>query len=292
METPEFLVWALEQNCPIRGFQNGSDPERTERQLRAARAVSDARREGREFEGFCLEPPNGFRIADALAVYGGLSVVEQTCGPCAANAIAHNDRSSLAGCFGIVAVSSDLAPALEAALGKGEPNAGNAKLFFATQPRRYGLWIGSPLNAEQCEFLRHVVRQVRATCHSTELEELCCGLSAAIDRQLSLHVAYFPAGRVEVTSWKLSPHCRRCKAPWSGTDSRSCGVCGHRGRPVPDKKRKARGSRPYFPLNRLLGEGAATELVLRYEAFREQRESSRVAQNQLPLTRPDNLLAD
>ena len=42
MNTPEFLIWALEYACPIRGFQNGSDPERTERQLRAARAVSEA----------------------------------------------------------------------------------------------------------------------------------------------------------------------------------------------------------------------------------------------------------
>jgi hypothetical protein len=292
MYTPEFLVWALEYTCPIRGFQNGSDPERTERQLRAARAVSDARREGREFESYCLKAANGFRIADALAVYGGLSVVEQACGSCAANVIERDDRSSLAGCFGIVVFSSDLAPALEAALSEGEPNAGCAKWFFGTQPRRYGLWTDSPLNAEQCEFLRRVVRRVRATCHSTELEELCCGLSAAIDRQLSLHVAYFPAGHVEGTSWKLAPHCPRCKAPWSGAASRSCGVCGYHGSPAPDKKRKARGSRPYFPLRRLLGEAAATELLLRYEVFRAQRESSRVAHSPLHEERPDSLPPD
>ena len=72
MDTPEFLVWAIEHTCPSADMQDGSDPERTERQLRAARAVSDARREGRVFEGLCVNPPDGFRIDDALAVYGGL----------------------------------------------------------------------------------------------------------------------------------------------------------------------------------------------------------------------------
>jgi hypothetical protein len=292
METPEFLVWALEQNCPIRGFQNGSHPERTERQLRAARAVSDARRDKRALEGFCLDPPNGFRIADALAVYGGLSAVEQTCCGCAANANALQYRASLAGCFGMVAFSSELAPALEAALGESESIKGFHELFLVTHPRRYGLWTNSPPNMQQCQFLQAVLRRARDTCDVTELDELCRALVAAVGRQLLLHVAYFPAGRVEGTSWILAPHCQRCKAPWSSMTLRNCGVCGYRGSPVPDKKRKARGSRPYFPLDRLLGEAAAAELLLRYEVFQEQRESSQPAQRQLPLTQPDNLPAD
>jgi len=99
VDTPAFLVWAIECSCPVRGFQNGSDPERTERQLRAARAVSDARREGLVFEGFCVNPPNGFRVDDALAVYGGVAAVECACAGCAANALAHASHESLAGCF-------------------------------------------------------------------------------------------------------------------------------------------------------------------------------------------------
>src|SRR5204862_6701031 len=87
MDTPEFLLWALEYSCPIRGFQDGSDPERTERHLRAARAAGDAGLEGRVFEGLCVSPPSGFRIADALAIYGGLSAIEQACRDCPANAL-------------------------------------------------------------------------------------------------------------------------------------------------------------------------------------------------------------
>src|SRR5437868_3516487 len=100
MDTPEFLVWAIEYTCPIRGQQDGRDPERTERQLRAARAVSEARRDGRIFEGFCVDPPNGFRIADALGIYSGLDVVEQTCGSCPANGV--KESAGLAGCFGLL----------------------------------------------------------------------------------------------------------------------------------------------------------------------------------------------
>ena len=103
MDTPEFLVWAFEYTCPIRGFQSGSDPERTERQLRAARAVSDAQREQRVFEGLCVDSPRGFRIDEALAIYGGAAAVESACGECSANAAATAKQGSLAGCYGLVA---------------------------------------------------------------------------------------------------------------------------------------------------------------------------------------------
>src|SRR4051794_22497154 len=108
MDTSEFLIWAIEYSCPVRGSENGDDSERVERQLRAARAVSDARREERVFEGFCVEPPSAFRIDDALAVYGGIAAVERTCQGCPANAVARISAASLAGCFGIVSMSPEI----------------------------------------------------------------------------------------------------------------------------------------------------------------------------------------
>src|SRR5436309_2356665 len=108
MDTSEFLVWAIEFACPIRGFQDGRDPERTERQLRSARAVSDARHQGRAFEGLCVDPPNGFRIADALRIYGGVSAVEHACSMCPANAAAARlTGGSIAGCFGVLPLLPD-----------------------------------------------------------------------------------------------------------------------------------------------------------------------------------------
>src|SRR5688500_13967593 len=96
MDTPEFLVWAIEYRCSIRGLQDGSDPERTERQLRAARACRDARREGRFFEGLCVDPPYGFRVDEALAVYGGKATVEAACRECPANALGQDQFGALA----------------------------------------------------------------------------------------------------------------------------------------------------------------------------------------------------
>src|SRR6478752_1969051 len=101
ISTPAFLLWAIEYSCPIRGFQDGTDPDHTERQLRAAIALNAARREGRVFEGYCVAEPLGFRIEEALAIYGGLEAVERTCGSCPANALARNWRRAVAGCVGM-----------------------------------------------------------------------------------------------------------------------------------------------------------------------------------------------
>src|SRR6185503_15686006 len=117
-DTPEFLVWAIEHACPIRGFQTGSDPERVERQLRAARAVSKARQEERIFEGLCVDPPWGFRIDEAVGIYGGLAAAERTCGDCPVNALAKLRGGSLAGCFGAVPLPLDPAP-VHAAIERG-----------------------------------------------------------------------------------------------------------------------------------------------------------------------------
>src|SRR5262245_21282712 len=101
MHTPEFLAWAIEYRCPFRGDLDGSDPERVERQLRAARAVSEARREGRVLDGLCVQPPDGFAISDALEIYGGEQVVEQACGECPANAARMALGEEWAGCYGL-----------------------------------------------------------------------------------------------------------------------------------------------------------------------------------------------
>src|SRR5262245_37624558 len=151
METPEFLVWALGYTCPIRGFQDGSDPERTERQLRAARAVGEVRREGRVFDQWCIDPPNGFRINEALEVYGGLPVVEQMCGACPANAQDRVHTDMLAGCYGVVPLTpgEHMHEAFDTAILGGELAQTHEGLFLITKPRWYGLWMQSPLSHEQ-----------------------------------------------------------------------------------------------------------------------------------------------
>jgi hypothetical protein len=282
MQTPAFLIWALEYRCPIRSPQDGSDPERTERQLRAARAVSDARREGRVFEGLCLDPPHGFRITDALAIYGGLSAVERACSTCPANALARLAPDSLTGCFSMLPLKPDeraIHETMDNAIDQLGATATYERLFMPTEPRWYGLWMRSPLVQEQVDFLLAVVAQIKIASIRPAFAELQAGLRAAIDSTLPLHVALYPRGRVEGTSWLLDAHCPRCKGSCDTLSTKQCDVCGYVGHAAPDKKRKARGRRPYFPLDRLLGEEAAAEFLVRYETFREQQQSQAPAQN-------------
>jgi hypothetical protein len=294
MKTPEFLVWALGYSCPVRGFQDGSDPERTERQLRAARAVGDARREGREFEGFCLDPPNGFRIADALAIYGGLDAVEKACSICPANIRNHDGPGALAGCFGQVIVYrlDSFFEAVDVAV---EAMAGVDPLFPVTTPRWYGLWIDSPVRGTRAERTALILESVHE-----ELREAIPGLNgliSAIRRAsndgLAIHVLAYPESSSEVRGWwVVASHCPRCKITWSTEARRVCPSCGYEGRGTPFRKRRARGSRPYYPLDRLLGPQQAAEFLVRYEESRKRRKSTPAGQSPLRAAPQDSPPAD
>jgi hypothetical protein len=291
MDTPEFLLWAIEYTCPIRAQQDGSDPERTERQLRAARAVSDASREGRVVEGLCVEPPDGFRIEDALAVYGGPAAVEAACRHCPANALADkcaSDQTALAGCYGLVPLPADPRP-VHAAIERGIEIAAPQETFDA-QPRWYALWLDSPLAAEHLFGTGLILDAAPIEDHlcRAAISELMTGLNTAFNAGARLHVTLFPRGSVVDGRWRLVPHCPRCKAEWTGADSRRCVVCGNVGSPAAEPQRMARGKRPYFPLDRLLGEQQAAEFLVRYAAFRAGRQSPDQAESQPPPARRDS----
>jgi hypothetical protein len=284
MRTPEFLVWSLEYGCPVRGFEDGSDPERVERQLRAARAFSDASREGRVFEGLVLDPPQAFRIDDALAIYGGQVQLEIACRGCPANALEKPVPSILAGCYGHVPLAPDqpqIHEAVERAIDKLELTRDIAQNFPRTNPSWYGLWIDSPLAGER-------LRAVHRLMTAVGLVDLADACRAAISARLPLHVRLYPRGRVEGGWWLLDPHCPKCHAPWQSP----CAVCGYAGRPAADKKRRARGARPYRPLERLLGPEQAAELLVRYEAFRARTPPPDRLQNPPPPEPPGSLPAD
>jgi hypothetical protein len=281
MDTPEFLVWAIEHTCPVRGTQDGSDPERIERQLRAARAVSNAHREGRVFEGLCVDPPDGFRIDDALAVYGGPARAEAACLNCPINFLLEDQwpapstgsLTSLAGCYGILPLPDDTRRFHEA-IERGIER--EAKIEdFGTRPRWYGIWLHSPL-WDEALFMAWLILDASPIedrrCKSAVLE-LKAGLNIAFNAGARLHVRLFPRGRVIGGQWVLIPHCPRCNAEWSDTRASQCAVCGYVGHPAPETKRLARGKRPYFPLDRLLGEKQAADFLVRYEAFRARQAS-------------------
>ena len=267
--TPEFLVWALEYSCSIRGFQDGRDPERTERQLRAGREVSDARREGRIFEGICVRPPSGFHVQDALAIYGGLAVVEAACRNCPANAIGTQDSDALAGCYGLVVLPPQ-PEAFHQAIDQALHRQGNLlpAEWTDTSPAWYGFWQKSPLAAEVTPAVAAILEDSGCSSEAQGMAELIIALRLSHASHIPLHVVAYPHGRVESTHWRLLPHCPRCKAPWPDEAARRCETCSYVGPPAPDRKRKARGQRPYLPLARLLGADAADDFLVRYEEYR------------------------
>jgi hypothetical protein len=290
VDTPAFLLWSLEYTCQVRGFESGRDPERTERLLRAARAASDALREGRVLDGIAAEPPYGFRLNDALSIYGGLEAVEACCTACPANAAAAVRPATWAGCYGLLPLTDpdELNRRLSAAVNHEQVCSEFSRLFQATQPPWHGLWLRSPLSLEQAQLLATIFKIGDLFKISSELADLEASLRTSVDHHLPLHVVQYPPGQVEQGWWRLATHCPRCKAVWHDSRNRHCPTCDYSGPPAPDKKRRARGRRPYLLLERLLGSQAAADFLSRYLSFQAQPRPPDPPPSQPPPAPPDN----
>src|SRR3954467_439971 len=94
--TPPFLAWALAQSCPLRNIERWAESERTERHLRAIVEYAKGASDERVIDGVCLGPEclktdtadhdcTGFVVDEALAMFGGLTAVEECCAACPAN---------------------------------------------------------------------------------------------------------------------------------------------------------------------------------------------------------------
>jgi hypothetical protein len=289
MSTPEFLVWAIERRCELRQIAGFEDPERTERHLRTLRAYSEAAAEGRVVDGICVEPDvcssrlqpadnplkrvttNGFRVEDALSLYGGLSAAAAACRDCAANALQQENPNSLAGCFGMVPLppmESEIHVAVEKAIDRLNLRANVEMNFPRTKPAWYGLWMHSPLDAPRSLLLQIILRSAGGgdLDDVRTINQMILGLSTAYEHALPLHVRLYPPGDVRGVWWNLVPHCQICHAPWPDPQREQCQVCGYVGRPASPPKRRARGTRPYWPLERMLGKEKAAEFLRRFEA--------------------------
>lgn len=275
MPTPEFLVWSLAQRCRLRDIADWQAPERTERHLRALRAYSDAKAEGRLFEGICVSPPLGFRAEDALLLYGGCSAAENACLGCPANSRESLAPSSLAGCWGMTPLPDDEAlvhAAVDSAVSELGLESQLNELFIATSPRWYGFWMQSPLDGVRASLIARILRQAAGAIVNLHpaFADLILGLEAAASHSLPLHVTLYPRGKVNGVWWSLVSHCQVCKAPWSEVKRHQCQTCGYVGHPASPPKRRARGTRPYWPLEQMLGERNAAEFLVRYEAYRRR----------------------
>jgi hypothetical protein len=301
--TPEFLLWAIEYRCPLREIEGFEQPERTERQLRAARAVSDARRTGRIVDGLCIaerpadlsipshaaigvdtslsdevrrQLPMSFAAADALALYGGEEVVQANCPSCPANAERSVDPRAWCGCYGIL----PLWEAREMFLTVFD----TAVRFLGIKSRMcelfaqgtwcvpwHPMWLASPLQGEQLEVLEQSLAAMldmissNAEPYAAPIRALHRGVRTACEHSLPLHGQMFPAGEVVGRWWRHAPHCPRCQATWPAPQ-RYCNMCGWTGKFGTPPKRRARGTRPYRSLVEMVGETRAAEIIARLSA--------------------------
>lgn len=276
--TPEFVRWTIAQPCALRNSAEWASPEWADRELRALRVYSEAVAEGRILDGICVEreanfsetSAQGFVAADVLAAYGGADFAHCQCRYCPANAVRPKELDSLAGCYGwfeLSALSDELHSRVEQAAKKLASDETWARAFLPTRPRWYGLWVSSPLTAQQLELHHQLALTLSADDEHfrAAFEDWMKAVAAAKDAQLPLHVRLYPAGQIQDRRWTVAAHCPQCMAE-RAERSRSCAVCGLQACALPPKRRHLRGTRPFRPLREFMNEEKLSRFTARYLA--------------------------
>ena len=281
--TPEFLRWALRHDCALRSPAPAEDVEKVARQLFVLRACGEAIAAGRECDGYALEQsacapetvgphPLGFRIADVLDAYGGRARVEASCLTCPVNLGRRADRpgakSPWVGCYGLVdwtSLGASWLAQVEILLPRVASRESWHAAFLPTRPSWYGLWAHSPLQPEQLDLLARLLSACVETgpAAATVFQELLAAVRVAREDRRELWVKLFPRGMVEGQRWRVAAHCGRCGAE-RAEGSHVCPVCGLVAAPRAARRRAAQGTRPYWPLDRILGPERTAALLQRY----------------------------
>jgi hypothetical protein len=257
--TPAFVLWTIPRSCALRDWGQTEDPMATERWLRAVRATSDAQAEGRLWGDVVVAAApaglatQGFSVSAALAPLGGLSVVQQQCQACPANAFVSYEPQALAGCVGFLVAPDD--PAFHAEVDRILASWPESESSIPlTAPRWAGLWIARrlghtdlPLHAALCEQL---MPNWGAT--AIGLHDYHAAVRVALSTGQTLHIQSFPPGSCEGRSWHVPAHCGRCVALWPDARRTRCAVCGQAGGRQASRTRRRMGERPYRVLYEFL----------------------------------------
>ncbi len=279
ISTPEFIRWALELPCALRMGKKWSDPEQTERQLRSLRAYSDAVREDRTFERICVqrfgveEEPLGFMIDEVLDAYGGAREVDANCPTCPANAVLSRSDVGLAGCYDLLAKSelNCIDQDLERIVARLDIAPSYRRRFPITTPPWYGLWMQGRPTADQLHCVLRILDAARKqSSPSRALNVFIQAIQVALDQDIPMRWKLEPAGEVEGQSWVIPSHCPDCKAFQDEAKDR-CSVCGRAGRAFGIRRRKVRGNRPYWKIERFLGVAESKAFLDRYARHLEEK---------------------
>ncbi len=297
--TPEFLRWALAYACPLRDFPKWTDPNRTERHLRAIRVYQNAVRQNRVFNGIAVQPVDGdcidvetvlgFRVHDVFEFYGDPQSVSETCQSCPANIPGHEQSPTWVGCYGLMPVSEVVLPDLVAEVPQGkadlrvllesvletDPDLAQRVRdnFDNTTPAWYGLWISRTPSCRQRQIQLEVLEKLlaQAPCPITPpWEAFQRAVRLSIEQDIQLHLQLVPAAETDGIYWYVDEHCGRCGA-MSTTQTHTgtqCLVCKNEGRPRNRQRRFVRGKRPYWKMTRFLGEQGTRQFLEEYKLYK------------------------
>ena len=295
--TPEFLRWALRMPCDLKDIPAWNNPDYVERHLRAIRIYQTAVREDRVLDGIAVAPlPTdqekisaalGFRVADVFESFGKPEDVAACCEHCPANVMRLQFPDSSVGCFGILPVTNvdvhpwadsiaegelDLRKELESAL-QSHPDLQLrlGKLFLQTKPVWYGIWIPEVPSLEQRRMQSEVMRLLQSQIPDQDFTEswrlFAAALDASIISDIPIEIQLLPAGMRDNVHWTIPAHCRNCHGPVEPVikmDSYRCQICGIQKQPLPPQRRFVKGKRPYWEINRFLGEQGAATFIDKY----------------------------
>ena len=277
--TPDHIRWTLAVPCKLRSWEEYANPSRTERHLRAVRAFSDARHEGRICDGIVfanhqseIRQPIGevlaFRADAAFEPFSGQDEVESTCATCPANLVGNATHTRMAGCFGLIAMPMPIDPWLETFAQFVDESVKGPRIEWRE------LWAdGSSADSQRISSLASLLRQflswlpmafrVKERATFDGLEQFCAAADVSLSESMPLVFLCFPEGQVEGRNWTTAPCCSRCSAPWPGPPQ---GICSHCkvGRHVPEQRRKLVGKRPYRRLLEFMSEADALSLLEKY----------------------------
>ncbi len=299
--TPEFLSWVLSKSCTLRGTD--LSPEQAERQLRPLEVLAEAQHEDRIVEGIVyhsnlntetIDKVQGFQTDDVFAAYGGEQCVADDCGKCMANISRSPNVHTYAGCFGTIFNHELTQPSSEDGNNQRKSTVFSAldsitkehnldqqvrDSFGHTTPGYYALWLHSELNPNQVEILSKLIGFLSNKFPSNDdLRRFQSALVASRISKVPIKIQFSASGIASGSSWTVDAHCPKCRCSEKMAINpktehkigapKHCIVCGHTSHFVPQRKRKARGSRPYWEIVRFMGDDGAKEFVEKVKARR------------------------
>lgn len=290
MNTPEFILWAIDFRCALRDhLDDYRKLETVERSLRPIKAYSDGVNENRIFAGLCFEPgltnesenPRAFRVDEVLAFCDGEEGVVSHCGNCESippkRRLGQQQGLNLAGCHGHFTLAHPTRnwqqDFNESAMRVCDQSTWN-EVVPASKSQWYGLCQLETPSYAALHFWHKILSDLKQKnkWYGLEIETFLAtvewvmsSFSPASSRSLTLRLRLNPTGEIAGRSWTVRSHCSRCKAPQSASEDH-CTNCGRTGYAVQERIRKSRGHRPFWPLKDFLGESGANDMLARYFA--------------------------